>query len=173
MESTATAVESEVDDLLRHAGGIEPTDRHPPRVHDVDSYVTERVTQQITSYYRPQAAVQQRRFTRVRWASTALALVGGARRWGRDVGGRFDRRLGARDHDAGGRRGCPRGCGALRVPVGRDLRTAVELERLRDRRARGRETDDEAFIKACEHVISVKNEGWMAKLTSAGDAAEA
>jgi SMODS and SLOG-associating 2TM effector domain 1 len=50
------------------------------------------------------------------------------------------------------------------------LRTATELERLRDRRARGGETDDEAFIKACEHVISVQNEGRMAKLTSAGDA---
>jgi hypothetical protein len=53
------------------------------------------------------------------------------------------------------------------------LRTAAELERLRSRRqssaggsgGRSAEAEDE-FVEACERVISVQNEGWMAKLTS-------
>jgi SMODS and SLOG-associating 2TM effector domain 1/Protein of unknown function (DUF4231) len=174
LDDTITAFEREVDDLLRHADGLEPTDRPPPGVHDVDSYVSERVTQQIASYYRPQATVQQRRLTRVRWAATALALAGAA----------LAAAAGTWEADSI----------AVWVPVVTTLtaavvahaaaeryeylwveylRTAVELERLRDRRARGREADDEAFIKACEHVISVQNEGWMTKLTGAGDATEA
>ena len=51
------------------------------------------------------------------------------------------------------------------------LRTAAELERLRGRyrHSAGRgdsESTEDAFVEACEHVISVQNEGWMAKLTS-------
>jgi hypothetical protein len=46
------------------------------------------------------------------------------------------------------------------------LRTAEELERLRDRRGSASNLTDEALVKKAENIISVQNQGWMAKLTS-------
>jgi hypothetical protein len=46
------------------------------------------------------------------------------------------------------------------------VRTADELERVRDRRGSATQLTGEELIQHAEHVISVQNEGWMAKLTS-------
>jgi hypothetical protein len=46
------------------------------------------------------------------------------------------------------------------------LRTARELERLRRARSHVGGLSDEEFVRACEHVISLQNEGWMAKLVT-------
>jgi hypothetical protein len=46
------------------------------------------------------------------------------------------------------------------------LRTTEELERMRDRRGPASKLTDEQLVRKAEEVISVQNEGWMAKLTS-------
>ncbi|MGH3624671.1 MAG: hypothetical protein ACRDQ5_23265, partial [Sciscionella sp.] len=50
-------------------------------------------------------------------------------------------------------------------------RTAAQLERLRNGHRQPADPDtqarvDDAFVAACEQVISIQNEGWMAKLTT-------
>jgi hypothetical protein len=51
------------------------------------------------------------------------------------------------------------------------LRTAEELERLAARRGRARSMSDYELAQAAEHVISIQNEGWMAKLNTEPDGA--
>ena len=53
----------------------------------------------------------------------------------------------------------------------REIRTAAQLQRLRDRRHPVGEPEqvasaDDTFVAECERVISAQNEAWMAKLTS-------
>ncbi|MFD6612917.1 hypothetical protein ACFWD1_29030 [Micromonospora chalcea] len=43
-------------------------------------------------------------------------------------------------------------------------RTVDELERIRDRRGRFASMNDEDLVQHAETVISIQNEGWMAKL---------
>jgi hypothetical protein len=49
------------------------------------------------------------------------------------------------------------------------LRTAEELERVRERRGSASKLTDEELARKAEDVISVQNQGWMAKLTSEDD----
>jgi SMODS and SLOG-associating 2TM effector domain 1/Protein of unknown function (DUF4231) len=171
-EEEITKIESAVDDLLRHTSGIEPGERPLPPVRDVDSYVAERVTQQIERYYRPQAAKQERLLDRVRLARLVLGVLGAllaaaAGTWESDslavwvpVVTTVTAAVAA--HAAAER---------YEYLLIEYLRTAAGLERLRDRRLRPGGPSDEEFVTACEHVISVQNEGWMAKLTSQDEAA--
>lgn len=171
-EEEITKIESAVDDLLRHTSGIQPSERPLPPVRDVDSYVAERVTPQIENYYRPQAEEQERLLDRVRVARLGLGVLGAllaaaAGTWGEDslavwvpVVTTVTAAVAA--HAAAER---------YEYLLIEYLRTAAGLERLRDRRGRPGGPSDEEFVTACEHVISVQNEGWMAKLTSEEPAA--
>jgi hypothetical protein len=173
-QDESDAVERAAGDLLRHASGIEPAPRPLPAVRDVDSYVRERVTSQIDGYYRPQAQEQQRMLDRVRFARLGLGVLGAvlaaaAGTWEVDsvavwvpVVTTVTAAVAA--HAAAER---------YEYLLVEYLRTAAELERLRDRRGRAGGPSDEEFVRSCEHVISVQNEGWMAKLTSDDDAGPA
>jgi conflict system pore-forming effector with SLATT domain/uncharacterized protein DUF4231 len=173
-EEEITKVESAVDDLLRHTSKIQPRERPLPPVRDVDSYVAERVTRQIEGYYLPQAEKHERLLDRVRLARLVLGVLGAllaaaAGTWESDslavwvpVVTTVTAAVAA--HAAAER---------YEYLLIEYLRTAAGLERLRDRRLRPGGPSDEEFVRACEHVISVQNEGWMAKLTSEDEAAAA
>jgi len=165
-------IEQDASDLLRHALGTTPESRGVPPVRDLTSYVAERVTRQLDAYYRPAAVRLERRARYVRNAELALAAAGA-------ILAAVASALGA---DAV----------AVWVPVATTasaaitahaaaeryeyllveyLRTASELERLRRRLGGAGDLTPEEFVRACERVISLQNEGWMAKLTSDVEAA--
>jgi len=166
------AIQRDAGDLLRHIAGLQPVARALPAIHDLDSYVQQRVTAQIDGYYRPQAARQQQRLALVRQAEfvlggagAVLAAVGatwqlsGATVW---VPVLTTVTAAVTAHAAAAR---------YEYLLVEYLRTAAELERLRSRYhtsagGGGSGSTEDEFVEACEQVISVQNEGWMAKLTS-------
>jgi SMODS and SLOG-associating 2TM effector domain 1/Protein of unknown function (DUF4231) len=174
LQDQVEAIQRDAGDLLLHTAGLRPLARALPTVHDVDSYVQQRVTAQIDGYYRPQAARQQQRLGRVRQAEFVLGGVGALLA---AVGATWQLSSATvwvpvlttvtaalTAHAAAAR---------YEYLLVEYLRTAAELERLRSRRqpsagrgGSGEESIEDEFVEACEHVISVQNEGWMAKLTS-------
>ncbi|MFG1645512.1 DUF4231 domain-containing protein [Amycolatopsis sp. NPDC049252] len=156
---------SSAGDLLKHVAGIEPVRRQLPLVNGTDSYAEERVLSQLETYYRPKARKMAERV-----------------RWGR----RFEVGLGAFAAALGaivavfpatavsawiGVVTTVATAIAAHVSAARYehqqiefTRTADELERLLARRSSANGLDDDAFVQACERVISIENEGWMAKL---------
>lgn len=172
LQDKVDAIQRDAGDLLRHTAGLQPVARALPPIHDLDSYVQQRVTAQIDGYYRPQAARQQQRLARVRQAEfvlggagAILAAVGatwqlsGATVW---VPVLTTMTAAVTAHAAAAR---------YEYLLVEYLRTAAELERLRSRYQTsagrgGRGSTEDEFVEACEQVISVQNEGWMAKLTS-------
>jgi hypothetical protein len=172
LEDQVEAIERDTGDLLLNTAGVQPVARALPAVGDVDSYVEQRVTGQIDGYYRPQAARQQRRLGWVRQAEFVLGGVGAVLA---AVGATWELSSATvwvpvlttvaaalTAHTAAAR---------YEYLLVEYLRTAAELERLRSRYLSsagrgGSESIEDEFVEACEHVISVQNEGWMAKLTS-------
>ncbi|MGQ0779016.1 MAG: DUF4231 domain-containing protein [Pseudonocardiales bacterium] len=172
LRSRAGKILSDADDLAHHTVDLHPATRTLPAVHDVDSYRTQRVTEQIVGYYRPQARRLQRRLRLIRAAEVILALAVAA----------LSATAAALEIRSA----------SVWVPVGTTLaaavtahvaatryefllieysRTAAQLERLRDGHRQptepgAQESVDDAFVAACERVISIQNEGWMAKLAT-------
>jgi SMODS and SLOG-associating 2TM effector domain 1/Protein of unknown function (DUF4231) len=171
LQDQVDAIERDAGDLIVNTAGLQPVVRGLPAVHDVDSYVQQRVTAQIDGYYRPQAARQQRRLARVRQAEFVL---GGAGAVLAAVGATWQLSSATvwvpvlttvsaalTAHAAAAR---------YEYLLLEYLRTAAELERLRGHYRSsasrgGSESIEDAFVATSEHVISVQNEGWMAKLT--------
>ena len=166
LDTRVEALERAAADLAPYKAGIEADARPLPAVSDIDSYVRERIAGQITDYYRPQAADLRRRIARLRAVELSLAVVGAL------VGATAA--VFETDNVA------------VWVPVVTTIaatvaahgaaeryefmlveytRTADELERLHDRRGTAADLSDEELVRAAEHVISVQNEGWMAKLS--------
>ena len=166
-----TATDTVVDnasDLLRHTTGIEPVRRELPGVGDHDSYFQIRVDGQIDGFYRSRARQMQIWLSRFRRAELVLAVAGvvlgavAARfpGWGLGIWIAVVTTVTAAvaAHIAAAR---------YDYQLVEYLRTAGELARLR--RAAGRttspaEVDD--LVRQCERIISIQNEGWMAKLAS-------
>ena len=133
---------------------------------DVESYLHVRVGGQIDDYYRPRAAGLETKLDILRWIELSLAIAGavltaaagvfkinGIGVWvpvATTVGAAITAHAAASRYEY------------LLIEY---LRTADELERLRDRRGSASKLTDEALIRKAEEVISVQNEGWMAKLT--------
>jgi hypothetical protein len=169
LDEELAEVERDVEDLLPHAQGVQPERRSVPGVRDVDAYERDRVAGQIEGYYRKQAGRIGERLRRVRWSEVGLAVLGAvlaaaAGTWEVDdiavwvpvvttVAAAITAHAAAERYEF------------LLVEY---LRTAAELERLVARRKRPGVIEDEEFVRRCEHVISVQNEGWMAKLTTEG-----
>ena len=158
-------------DLLVHTTGIVPVARALPPIDGLDAYVAERLTRQIESYYRPRAARLKVRLGRVRAAGLALGATGavlaalagalglGALAAWVAVVTTVSATLTA--HAAAAR---------YEYQLVEYLRTGAELERLRGRRpAAGDQAGEDDFVARCESVISIQNEGWMAKWSSADD----
>jgi SMODS and SLOG-associating 2TM effector domain 1/Protein of unknown function (DUF4231) len=154
---------ADVADLQRHSLDITPDDKPVPVVTGIDSYITERVNDQITRYYRPTAAKYVQRVRRLRAAGNLLALiavvlaalaasfdVAGLTGWVpvvTTVGTSVVAYIAAARYDH------------MIIVF---LRTAQRLEHLRSSRA-DTPTGNAAFIDACENAISIENQGWMAR----------
>jgi len=154
------------DDLLRHCAEITPEQRALPPVHDTVSYFAERVAGQVHRYYRPKARALQSRLRWFRRTELTLAMIAAL--------------LGALTAVFGGSLLAPwiavvttiSTAVVVHVAATRDeyqliefLRTADRLEQLRIR-ASGAASSDElnALAVSAEQVISIENQGWMAKL---------
>jgi len=146
--------------------GITADDKPVPAVSGIDSYITERVNDQIQGYYRPKAAGYVRRVARLRNVADLLAVISVV----------FAAMAAAFDIE---------GLAAL-VPVVTTvatsvvayvaaarydhmivefLRTAQRLEQLAGSQA-DTPTEPAAFVDACEAAISIENQGWMARWVS-------
>lgn len=167
LDERATAVEQDAQDLVAQKSGIESRERPLPAVSDVESYMKVRVRGQIEDFYRPRARELDSRLRLARRVQGALAAAGvavgaaAAIAEGDDVavwlpvlttiGASVAAYVAAERYE---------------FLLTEYLRTADELERLRDRRGGAAAMSDEERMRAAEHVISVQNEGWMAKLNS-------
>jgi uncharacterized protein (DUF2062 family) len=166
LREKADKVRGDGSDLLRYQAGIVPEQRALPPVHDIGSYFAVRVTGQIDTYYRRRAGELQ---TRLRWfhaAEVALALLGAA--------------LGALAAAVGGSSFASwiavvitvSTVVAVHVAATRYdfqliefLRTADRLDQLKSKAIAGGSADElEALAVSAESVISIENQGWMAKL---------
>jgi hypothetical protein len=157
-------VRSDGADLLRYRQGIAPADRPLPAVSDPSSYFAVRVRSQVDGYYRPRADALAATLRRFRIAEIVIGAAGAV------VGGAAAL-LGASiaawvavlatvgtalaTHVAAGR---------YEFQLIEFLRTAQRLDQLAV--AAGSADPDElaALVGAAEEVISVENQGWMAKL---------
>ncbi|MFJ4002313.1 DUF4231 domain-containing protein [Streptomyces sp. NPDC090023] len=161
------AVLAEAADLAAALVGLRPVERPLPPVQDITGYVEARLRPQLEGYYRPRTVQMGERARLVeRWGQVlaAVSVVLGA------VAGAFAVEEAAAwmpvvaavsaavvSHGASAR------YVAQQVEFGR---TAGELERLL-RWWRGcdpvTDADADRLAERAEHVVSVQNEGWMAK----------
>lgn len=154
-------------DLIKRCSGISARAREIPAVQDVASYVAIRVRGQIDAYYSPGARRMGMRCTLLKRGETALATLAAVLA---AVVGIFPSEALAAwiavlttlaaalaAHAAAGR---------YEYQQIEFMRTADELERLLAWQASTGASGDDEFVAACERVISIQNEGWMAALTT-------
>ncbi|ONI77975.1 hypothetical protein ALI144C_31750 [Actinosynnema sp. ALI-1.44] len=163
------ALTADTADIVKHTTGTDSVDRPLPRVRDVDTYAEVRVAHQITGYYRPKAREMARRVRFARLLEVTVSAVGAAlaaavvvfpsastSAW---IGILTTLATAVAAH-----------AGAARYEYQQIefTRTADELERLATHRAAtgASQMGDDQFVLACERVISIQNEGWMAKLSA-------
>lgn len=171
LQRTASATDA-IGRLGSHTGGIEPVQRPVPEVEDVASYIKQRVLRQINGYYRPKAAHLHRRLAWARWTEATLSAFGALL----GVVATF----GYTPQASAWLAVLTTVSGAVAVHVTASRwqyheieyqRTAAQLERLIARRLERTEarsdgtfdSEDDAFVAECERVISIENEGWMAR----------
>ncbi len=165
-------ITTDVADLAAHSAAHTPVVRVPPAVTGMDSYTAVRVAEQIRGYYRPHAALMARRAALVRRVEMGLASgaavlgavasvfgAGWASAW---VAAITTVTAAVAAHSA---------AALYSYQQLEFARTAAELERLLANRAAADvrepvESADDAFVEACEQVISIQNEAWMAKWTA-------
>lgn len=152
-------------DLTGHRAGIKPKSRSLPAVMDVDTYLKERVDKQISWYLDKRAAKLRFTLRGYRIAEFALAAIGialgaAAGTWEIDwmatwvpVVTTINAAVIA--HTAAER------YAYLLVEY---QRTGEELTRIRSRVGSAVGLSDADLIARAEAVISIQNEGWMAKL---------
>jgi conflict system pore-forming effector with SLATT domain/uncharacterized protein DUF4231 len=161
-------VRQQAADLLRHSGDIQPAKRGLPDVHDYGSYLRVRVDGQVEGYYRPKARQLQRRLTQFRRVEVVLAVAGvvlGALAASlAEVGlGAWIAVVTTISASVAAHVGATR----YEYQLIEYLRTADELTRLRrDATATTSPAELDQLVVQCERIISIQNEGWMAKLSS-------
>jgi SMODS and SLOG-associating 2TM effector domain 1/Protein of unknown function (DUF4231) len=165
LEAEVRRMEAEADDLQPYTQGVTARTRPIPAVTDVSSYLDVRVrTSQLRNYYEPKAAGLR---DQLRWAKTAevtltvlaaalaavATLSANAAAWAAVV----TTAVAAITAYAAAER-----YEFLWIEY---TRTAAELRRLVDRHtaADGTPLAGMQLVDACEQVISVQNEAWMAK----------
>lgn len=144
-------------------------DLTPPEPMDVNTYITERVEQQIEQFYRPRAFELSRQASYWRKAELSSSIVAAAlgvlstffnnsEQFSAWVAVVTTIGITITAHLAAGR---------FEHLINSYLATADRLESLRnqwlDAKDRGLSQDSSDFIRQCENAISVENEGWMAK----------
>jgi hypothetical protein len=158
-----------VDDLAGATAGIRPDDRRLPAVGDVESYLVERVDEQVEGYYRPKAALYARRLGWLRRievtlgaASVVLAVLAGT--GGVVAAGAWVAVVSTMAATVAAHAGAAR----YDHQIVEFERTAARLAQLRVLwQVEGWSPAE--LIDACEEVISIENQAWMARLTEAGD----
>lgn len=165
LDTEVQRLEQEAGDLARYTLGVQPKIRPLPSVHDVGSYLDVRVRQsQIEGYYEPGARMLRQRLRAAKAAEVTLALVAAG----------LAAMASVSPNVAAWAAVVTTAAGAAAAYVAAERyeilwieysRTANELCRLADRRtaADGRPLSDRELIVECEQVISVQNQGWMAK----------
>lgn len=163
---TATdRLRADAADLVRHRHGVEPEQRHLPPVRDPVGYFTHRVRAQATGYYQPRADRIQASLRRFRLAEIALAVAAA-------LVGVIAAAVGASLAAWVTVIATAGTALAVHVSAGRFEFQLIEFQRTAERlrqldRAAGATTDRAvlaALAVQAENVISVENQGWMAKL---------
>lgn len=165
LEAEVQRLEGDAGDLLRHASGLAPKDRGLPDVRDVDTYLKVRVRQsQLAKYYVPKAREMRQRLRLMKAVEVTLALAAAALS-----------ALAVVSADIGAWAAvATTAAGAVAAYIAAERfeflwieysRTASELQRLADRRTApdGTPLSGADLAVACEQVISVQNQAWMAK----------
>jgi hypothetical protein len=162
-------VRSAASDLLEHTAGIDPVAREIPPVHDADSYLTGRLQPQIR-WYRSRSERLARQLAWARRVELLLSVLGAVlavsaavleadsvAAWVAVV---TTVTAAVSSHVAASR---------WEYQLVEYLRTAAELEELQESWLSA-DTNDEAvadtLVEHCEHVVSIQNDGWMAKWTA-------
>jgi hypothetical protein len=176
LHDSGKALEIWVDSLAIELATVEVDPKPAPPALDPDAYVTQRVTEQIEHYYRPQARKNATGSARLRLlglivagAAAALGAVMTALQLAPDASGKEG--LGAWVAvltTIGGALAAHAAANRYDQQARMYFATARQLEDLRNAwLTRGKPTDPlqwSAFVRACEEAISAENRGWMAKL---------
>ena len=173
LEAEVQRLETDAADLQRYTQGITAKARGLPAVSDVDTYLDVRIRRsQLEEYYEPKGTALR---TRLRWTkatevslSLAAAVLAAVATYSATAGAWAAVATTA--------------VGAVTAYVASQRyeflwieysRTARELRRLLERRtaANGSTLSGIDLVNACEQVISVQNEAWMAKWGENSDSA--
>jgi hypothetical protein len=155
-------------DLLRHTVDIQPARRPLPDVCDSGSYLRVRVDGQIEGYYRPKAQHLQARLSQFHRVELVLAVAGvglgacavSVPQW--DLGAWI-----AVVTTISATVAAHVGATRYEYQLIEYIRTAEELSQLRhDATATISPAELDQLVAQCERIISIQNEGWMAKLSS-------
>ena len=166
-------VQDAAADLVVDTAGVEAVKRDVPPVTDVASYVEHRIVPQIR-WYQGRSTQLARRLARARRVELGLAVVGvllaaTASTWkAGDVAAWVavvtTLTAALSSHVAASR---------WEYQLVEYLRTAGELNRIREEwvaaHPTGQAADDDSadrLVEHCEHVVSIQNDGWMAKWTA-------
>jgi len=161
-----------VGGLQRHTLGVKPDGKPMPQIHDVDSYITLRVNDQIDNYYNKKAVLYENRVRHLRTVGTLLGIsavvlaaaatafqISGLTAWVpvvTTIGTSVAAYIAAARYDH------------LVIEF---LRTAQRLDHLRSEHSSKAVGGAAAFVDACEAAISVENQGWMARWDAPGQEA--
>lgn len=164
----ARRILEDVNDLAGRALLSEGDDKPPPAVKDLDSYIALRVNDQVDNYYRPRAITYQHRVDTLRRVGDGLGVLAVVFA---SVAAAFDVTdlatwvpvittisAAVMAHIAASR---------YDHQIIEFARTADRLEDLRDGQ-RGT-LRPEVFVDMCEEVISIENQGWMARWSTLTD----
>ncbi|WP_208898247.1 DUF4231 domain-containing protein [Streptomyces incarnatus] len=166
LREKAERVRSDAADLVRHQARIVAEQRDLPLVHDIHSYFAVRVSSQI-GYYRARAGQLNKKLRWFRTAEVALAVLGAAIAAvaAADNGSTFTGWI-AVITTIGTALAVHRAATRYEYQLIEYLRTADRLEQLQGRVAGTTSTKHlEELAQSAEAVISVENQGWMAKLS--------
>jgi hypothetical protein len=165
LEAEIQRLENEATDLSPYALGVKAAPRELPAVSDVDTYLDVRVREsQLKNYYEPKAIRLRKQLQWTKAVEITLTLIAAA------LAG-----LATLSANVGAWAAVvTTAVGAFTAYVASERyeflwieysRTASELSRLINRRtaADGRPLSGVALVNACEQVISVQNQTWMAK----------
>lgn len=158
-----------VDDLAGATAGVQPDRRPLPAVDGIDSYFVERVDEQVGGYYRPKAALYARRLRRLRRieatlgaAAVVLGVLAGT--GGVVAAGAWVAVVSTVAATVAAHAGAAR----YDHQIVEFERTAARLAQLRmSWQVEGWSPAE--LIDACEEVISIENQAWMARLTETDD----
>ena len=165
LDAVLQRLEREAGDPRRYTQGITPKPRPPPAVHDPQSHLDLRVQRsQLDDYYEPNARKLRQNLRIAKVVEVALASVAAALAAATAVSPTVEAWAAEATTAAG----------AVTAHIAAEryeflwieyARTASELHRLSHRRtdAEGTPLSSAALIAACEQVISVQNQAWMAK----------